>query len=189
MTEISTPETDIVESTPSLPESSTTPHSRRRVGRRFVTHSTLAVLIVGAAGGLGYLRWQQWSLESSGSAVQSSIAAASEAAVAILSYQPDTVEQDLTEAESKLTGAFRDSYRSLTQDVVIPGAREKRVSAEASVPAAASVSATPNGAVVLVFVNQTLIVGDDPPTASTSSVRVTMDHVDGKWLVSGFDPV
>ncbi|KRD06096.1 hypothetical protein ASE48_16245 [Mycobacterium sp. Root265] len=179
----------MVESTPSPAESATAPQPRSRVGRKFLTYGALAVLIVGAAGGLGYLRWQQWSLESSGSAAQSSFAAASEAAVAILSYQPDTVEQDLTEAESKLTGAFRDSYRSLTKDVVIPGARDKGVSAEASVPAAASVSATPNRAVVLVFVNQTLIVGDDPPTASTSSVRVTMDHVDGKWLVSGFDPV
>ena len=43
--------------------------------------------------------------------------------------------------------------------MVIPGAKEKQISAVATVPAAASVSAEPNHAVVLVFVNQTVVVG------------------------------
>jgi len=57
------------------------------------------------------------------------------------------------------------------------------------VPAAASVSATANHAVTLLFVNQTAVVDKDPPTDSLSSVRVTLDKVDGRWLISGFDPV
>jgi Mce-associated membrane protein len=57
------------------------------------------------------------------------------------------------------------------------------------VPAAASVSATPNHAVVLLFVNQTAVVDKSPPADSVSSVRVTLDKVDGRWLISGFDPV
>ena len=55
--------------------------------------------------------------------------------------------------------------------------------------AAASVSATPNHAVTLLFVNQTAVVDKDPPSDSTTSVRVTMDKVAGRWLISGFDPV
>jgi Mce-associated membrane protein len=106
-----------------------------------------------------------------------------------LSYRRDTVENDLAAAESKLTGSFRDSYISLTKDVVIPGAKQKQVSAEASVPAAASVSTSADHAVVLVFVNQMLVMGSDAPTSTTSSVRVTLDRVSGNWLVSGFDPV
>jgi Mce-associated membrane protein len=57
------------------------------------------------------------------------------------------------------------------------------------VPDAASVSATENHAVVLVFVNQTTTIGTDAPTASTSTVRVTLDKVDDRWLISQFDPV
>ncbi|MBB5163651.1 hypothetical protein [Mycobacterium sp. AZCC_0083] len=41
-----------------------------------------------------------------------------------------------------------------TRDVVVPGAKERQVSAAATVPAAASVSE--NQAVVLLFVNQTV---------------------------------
>ena len=73
--------------------------------------------------------------------------------------------------------------------VVIPGAREKKISAVAQVPAASSVSASPAHAVALLFVNQTVTIGKDAPTNTTSSVRVTLDKVGGKWLVSGFEPV
>lgn len=59
----------------------------------------------------------------------------------------------------------------------------------ATVPAAASVSATGEHAIVLLFVNQTIIVSQDPPTSTASSVRVTLDKVDGRWLISRFDPV
>jgi len=43
--------------------------------------------------------------------------------------------------------------------------------------------------VVLVFVDQTTTIGNDAPSQSTSSVRVTLDKVDGRWLISQFDPV
>lgn len=59
----------------------------------------------------------------------------------------------------------------------------------ASVPAGASMSANPKHAVVLVFVNQTVTIGKEKPTNSASSVRVTLDKIGDRWLVSGFDPV
>ena len=51
------------------------------------------------------------------------------------------------------------------------------------------VSADPTHAVVLVFVNQTVVVGEDAPTDTSSSVRVTLDKIDGRWLISEFEPV
>ena len=70
-----------------------------------------------------------------------------------------------------------------------PGRQQKQISATATVPAAASTSATAGHAVVLLFVNQAIIVGRDAPTSTASSVRVTLDKVDGRWLISRFDPV
>jgi Mce-associated membrane protein len=61
------------------------------------------------------------------------------------------------------------------------------VSAVATVPAAASVSE--NHAVVLLFVNQTVNMGNIAPTHTASSVRVPLDKIGGRWLISGFDPV
>jgi len=151
----------------------------------------LALLLVLAA---GFLKWQDNSMRDgdlarSMSPARQSVQAAKDSTIALLSYRPDTVEQQLTAARDLLTADFRDQYTSLTNDVVIPGAKQKQISAVATVPAAASVSADQNHAVVLVFVNQTVIVGQDTPTDTASSVRVTLEKVGDRWLIAKFDPV
>jgi Mce-associated membrane protein len=139
--------------------------------------------------GAGYLKWMDNSVRDSQTARIESTQAAKDSTIALLSYKPDTVEQQLNGARDLLTGDFRDQYTSLIHDVVIPGAKQKQISAVATVPAIASVSAKPNHAVVLVFVNQTVVIGQDAPTDTASSVRVTLDKVGDRWLISKFDPV
>ncbi|MCV7022613.1 hypothetical protein H7I77_04500 [Mycolicibacterium novocastrense] len=146
----------------------------------------LALLLAGAA---GYLKWVDNSVRNADAARAESVQVAKDSTVAMLSYKPDTVEQQLNDARSLLTGEFEESYTGLITDVVIPGAQQKQISAVASVPAAASVSAGPDEAVVLVFVNQTVVMGQDAPTDTASSVRVTLEKIDGRWLISKFDPV
>jgi Mce-associated membrane protein len=146
----------------------------------------VALLLALAA---GYLKWMDNSVRNSDVARDESVQAAKDSTTALLSYKPETVEQQLGAARDLLTGDFRDSYTSLTNDVVIPGAKQKQIAAVATVPAVASVSANLNHAVVLVFVNQTVIVGQDAPTDTASSVRVTLDRIGDRWLISKFDPV
>jgi Mce-associated membrane protein len=145
-----------------------------------------ALLLAGAA---GYLKWADGSARDAEMARAQSVQAAIDSTMAMLSYRPDTVESNLAAARDRMTGAFRDSYSSLTHDVVIPGAKQRQISAVATVPAAASVSATPSHAVVLVFVDQTAVVGNDPPTDTASSVKVTLEKVQHRWLISQFEPV
>jgi Mce-associated membrane protein len=152
----------------------------------FAVLPALALLLAAAA---AFLNWQDQSARQSDTARNESVQVARESTIKLLSYQPDTVEQDLGSARDLLTGTFRDSYTQLTNDVVIPGAKQQRISAVANVPAVASISADAAHAVALVFVNQTVIVGDSPPTATNSSVKVTLDKVGDRWLISAFDPV
>ncbi|UXA15632.1 hypothetical protein KXD97_30940 [Mycobacterium sp. SMC-8] len=156
---------------------------------RVVAFAVLPALALVLALGAGYLKWRDNSIRNSEVAAAMSVQAARDSTIALLSYKPDTVEQQLGAARELLTGEFRDAYTSLTKDVVIPGAKEKQISAVASVPAAASVSATPSEAVVLLFVNQTVSVGADAPTDTASSVRVTLEKDGDRWLISKFDPV
>jgi Mce-associated membrane protein len=156
---------------------------------RAVAFGLLPALALLLAAGAAYLKWRDASIRDADVARVESVQAARDSTVALLSYQPDKVDQQLGAARNLLTGQFRDSYTSLTHDVVIPGAKQKKISAVASVPAVASVSAAPSHAVALVFVDQTVIVGNDAPTATASSVRVTLDKINGRWLISGFDPV
>ncbi len=137
----------------------------------------------------GFSKWQDSSVRATEDTRLESVQAAKDSTVALLSYRPDTVEKDLAAARDRLTGSFRDSYSSLTHDLVIPGAKQKQISAVVSVPAVASVSASADHAVVLVFVNQTIVVGSDAPTATASSVKVSLDKIGGRWLISDFTPV
>ena len=137
----------------------------------------------------GFLKYVDNSVRDNKTAGIESVQAAKDSTVALLSYKPETVEKQLGDARSLLTGELQQSYTDLTTNVVIPGAKQQQISASARVPAAASVSADPNHAVVLVFVNQTVVIGTGAPSDTASSVRVTLDKVGDKWLISKFDPV
>ncbi|WP_428343188.1 hypothetical protein [Mycobacterium sp.] len=163
--------------------------TRRTSWSKVMAFGVLPGLTMVLAMTAGFVKWHQSSARDDNLARIESVTTAREATVTMLSYQPDTVAKKLGAARDQLTGPFRDSYASLTNDVVIPGAKQKQITALASVPAVASVSANSNRAVALVFVNQTLTIGADAPTETASAVRVTMEKVGNRWLVSGFDPV
>jgi Mce-associated membrane protein len=164
---------------------------RRQGGRwvRILAYGLLPGLAFVLAGGAGYFKWQYDSARDAVATQTQSVAAAEESTIAMLSYQPDNAEKELTAARDRLTGSFRDSYSALIHDLVIPGAKQKHISAMATVPAAASVSATAGHAVVLVFVDQSITVGTDSPTSTASSVKVTLDKLGEQWLISDFTPV
>ena len=168
----------------STPAKSTAGLSLDRVA--FVVLPAVALLL---AAGAGYLKWEYASRQDSQRAAVESVTAAADTTAAILSYKPDSVDKERSAARDRLTGSFLESYTTLVNDVVIPGAKQKKITAVAQVPAAASVSATPSHAVVLVFVNQATAIGNDPATNTASSVRVTLDKIGDRWLVSGFDPI
>lgn len=163
---------------------------RRRLTRtRLVVFGLLPAIVLLLAAGAAYARWRDVSVREAQLAGIAAVQSARDGTVALLGYRPDTVENDLTAARERLTGTFRDSYTSLTEQVVIPGAQQKLITAIAKVPAAALVSATASHAVVLVFVDQTTTIGNGSPSDTASSVRVTLDKINNKWLISGFDPV
>jgi len=157
--------------------------------QRILAFGLLPGLALIIAIGAGYLKWQDNSAQLEAAASRQGVQAAVESTIALLSYKPDTVDTDLTAARDRLTGTFRDDYTKLINEVVIPGSKQKHISAVATVPAAGPVSASENQATVLVFVNQTVAVGNDPPTNTASSIRITLDKVHDRWLISQFDPV
>lgn len=164
--------------------------TRRPAVLRWVAYLVLPLLVVAAALGVGFLKWQLDSAAvPSGGTAAAPVAAATEGVVAMLSYRPDRVREDLTAAGERMTGEFRTEYTTLINDVVAPGAEEQRISAVAAVPAAALVSADADRARVLVYIDQTTTVGAEPPTETRSSAHVEMERVGNTWLIAGFEPV
>jgi Mce-associated membrane protein len=171
------------------PAAGSTASSRKSRWTRWLGYGVLPAVALLLALGAGYVKWQDGTARDAEVARSESTQAAIDSTIAMLSYRADTADHDLSAACERLTGRFREAYSSLINDVVIPGAKQKNISAVATVPAASSVFATTNHAVVLVFVNQTTLVGNEPPTTTTSTVRVTLSKVGPRWLVSGFTPI
>ncbi|OBJ51654.1 hypothetical protein A9W95_21895 [Mycobacterium sp. 1423905.2] len=170
-------------------DAATSRDRRPIVWSRVVAFGVLPGLALMLGLAAGYFKWVEVSATEVAKARTDSVRAASEDAVALLSYQAESVDKELGSARERLTGDFKDAYTALTREVVIPGAKQKHISAIAKVSAAGSVSATTEHAVVLLYVNQTVTIGDGAPTDTQPVIRVTLEKVKNRWLVSRFDPV
>lgn len=163
---------------------------RSRVG--IVGIALLAVALVASAGVAAWLYFSQYRPDQQIDAAASKIAldAATNGTVALLSYSPDSLDKDFASAKTHLTGDFLSYYTQFTEQIVTPAAQQKSVKTSASVVRAAVAELHPNSAVVLVFVNQTTTSKENPDGAfAASSVKVSLNKVDGTWLISSFDPV
>jgi Mce-associated membrane protein len=117
------------------------------------------------------------------------IKAASEGTVALLSYTPDTVDNDLAAAKSHLTGEYLRYFGDFGRYFLAPAVRQRNVKATASVVRTAMAELRPNSAVVLEFVHQTTVSKDKPePALTTNNVRVTLSKIEGAWLITKFEP-
>ena len=151
-----------------------------------------AALVLGllAAGGLaGWLYFTQYrpDTQTDGAVAQSVVNAARDGTVALLSYKPDTLNQDFAAAKSHLTGDFLNYYDQFTKEVVTPAAQTKGVT---QVAGAAVSELHPDKAVVLVFINQATTSKERPdPAMASSSAKVSLAKVHGDWLITKFDPL
>ncbi|KWX67963.1 hypothetical protein [Mycobacterium sp. NAZ190054] len=164
----------------------------RRSMRGPVTAALLAVALLASAGMAGWLYLNDYrpDQQTDPAAAQVALDAAKTGTVALLSYSPESLDQDFANAKSKLTGDFLSYYTQFTEQIVTPAAKEKSVKTAASVVRAAVSEIEPAAAEVLVFINQTTTSKENPDGAfAASSVRVGLKKIDGNWLIESFDPV
>jgi Mce-associated membrane protein len=169
-----------------------TPPPARRGVWSLVGIGVLAVLLVASCGLTAWLYFHTYrpDQQTGKAASDTALSAAKDGTVAVLSYSPDNLDKDLDSAKSHLTGDFLTYYSQFTDQVVRPAVKTKQVSTSANIVRAAVSEMHPDQAKVLVFVNQTTTSSDrNEPSQSASSVIVTLNKVDGKWLISAFDPV
>ncbi|TCK01290.1 h domain protein [Nocardia alba] len=144
----------------------------------------LAAVVLGVS---GYQLWQQDRTEQ---ARTDAMSTASRTVSAMFTYEPATVDTELPRAADNLTEKFRGEYLTLIQQAIAPGAKEKQLTVKATTQAEGVVSADPDKAVVLLYLNQLTTSKDSPQgTTSGSRVRVSLDKSDNRWLVSQVTPV
>lgn len=115
--------------------------------------------------------------------------AASDGAVKVLTYSPETIEGDLAEAKTFLTGDFLAYYTDFTNQVVVPAVKQKAVKTSTVIAGAAVDRVSFESASVLIFANQTTTSAERPePSVAASSVLVSMTKVGDRWLINKFEP-
>jgi Mce-associated membrane protein len=152
----------------------------------------LAAALTASAGLAGWLYVNEYrpDQETDPAAAKVALDAATSGTIALLSYSPESLDQDFAAAKSRLTGDFLSYYTQFTEQIVTPAAKEKSVKTTASVVRAAVSEIEPDAAEVLVFINQTTTSKENPDGAfAASSVKVGLTKVDGAWLIESFDPV
>ncbi|MDF2828214.1 MAG: twin-arginine translocation pathway signal [Mycobacterium sp.] len=160
--------------------------------RGILIPAVLATLLLASAAFAAWVYFEQYRPDdqTSSTVAASAMDAASEGTVALLSYSPESLDQDFATAKTHLTGEFLTYYTQFTTDIVTPAAKQKDVKTSADVVRSAVSEIQPDSAVVLVFINQTTTSKENPAGSFTaSSVKVGMTKVDGKWLINAFDPV
>lgn len=167
----------------------------RRVGRSVLT-TVLGLVLVAALIMAAVLGWQYRQGRQAEQARGEALAAARKAAPVVLSYDYRHLDRDFARARALLTGHFRDQYGRTTKTVVAPTATRYHGVVKATVatpsdggtPAASVVSATPDKAVVLLFVNQvTQSTQVAEPRLDLNRVRLTLTRTSDSWKVSGVD--
>jgi Mce-associated membrane protein len=166
--------------------------ARRRLAAIPLIPAALVLALLAAGGLAGWLYFTQYrpDTQTDDAVAQSVVNAARDGTVALLSYKPDTLNQDFAAAKSHLTGDFLNYYDQFTKEVVTPAAQTKGVTTTAQVAGAAVSELNPDKAVVLVFINQATTSKERPdPAMASSSAKVSLAKVHGDWLITKFDPL
>jgi Mce-associated membrane protein len=176
----------------SAPKDDEAPAPRRRLRAVPLIPLGLVLGLLAAGGLTGWLYFTQYrpDTQTDDAVAQRVVNAARDGTVALLTYKPETLDQDFAAAKSHLAGEFLKYYDQFTKDVVRPAAQTKGVTTTAQVVGAAASELHPDSAVVLVFVNQASTSKERPdPSMSSSSVLVSLNKMHGDWLITKFDPI
>lgn len=180
---------DSVETASSGEVATPVPEKSVLAGWRSIVAVVLVAAALGTAAGLFYFQFRP-DQHYGDAAEHRVIQAASDGAVAVLSYAPGTFDRDFATAKSHLTGEFLDHYSKFADQLVRPMAQQKQITASAEVIRAAVVELRRDSAVVLAFIDQSTASTEKPePVKTATSVLVTLTKVNGSWLIATFEPV
>ncbi|GAC1374108.1 MAG: hypothetical protein NVSMB4_01310 [Acidimicrobiales bacterium] len=145
---------------------------------------TTLLMAVAAA----FVWYQVHEHDASERARRAALESSRDAARVLFSYDYRTLAKDFSAGRAVATGRFRQQYADTTSKVVSPVAAQKQAVVKADVVAAGVVRASPDTVVTIVFVNQVTTSSlTSGPKIDLSRVRMTLQNVDGRWLVSNVE--
>ncbi|MEU8897832.1 h domain protein [Nocardia sp. NPDC048505] len=161
-----------------------------KLGTRGLIAAVAGVLVAAALVVIGINGYRYWDDRRAEQARGEVVDVAARSVSAMFTYDFNTVDKELPKAADALSPKFREDYLKLINQAIAPGAKDKQLTVRATTQAGGVVSAEPEHAVVLLFLNQVTTSKDSPQgTTSGSRVRVTLDKSGDRWLVDAVTPV
>ncbi len=158
----------------------TTEEAKPRASRRILA-GALVLLYLVTLGGAGFLGWQLWQQHQVARAGEDARQAAVTYAQILTSIDSGKVDENFAQVLDGATGEFKDMYSQSSvqlRQLLI----DNKAAAHGIVTESAVQSATKDKVVVLLFVDQSVQNTNVPdPRIDRSRVKMTMEHVDGRW--------
>lgn len=108
----------------------------------------------------------------------------------LLAYRHTTLAAELADEKKWLTDDFAKTYSGLVNDRVAPAAAKAKVTTTAAVVAAGVEDASDDEVTLLLFVNVVTNSSElRAPRVTGGRLEVSMEHVDGHWLIDALDPI
>lgn len=140
------------------------------------------VVVLACAGYEGWLLFQRHQMDV---AAQQALAAAEKYVVTLTSVDSDTLDKHVADVLDGSTGEFNDNYTKTTSGQHGRQIVNNKVKTHGKVVESAVKSAATNKVQVLLMVDQSVSSLATPePQIDRSRIKMTMQKVDGRWLVS-----
>lgn len=107
----------------------------------------------------------------------------------LLSYTPTNLEASLEEELDLTTGRFRETYRDLIEETVVPAQAEQKATVVARTGGVGVVEGDRDRVRLLLFVNVSTTRGSDDPEVVASRLEVEAVRVDDRWKIAALDGI
>jgi Mce-associated membrane protein len=159
---------------------------RRRATRiRWLVAAALIAVLTGAAGHVGWQRFHQHQKEV---AAQQALAAAEKYVVTLTSLDSNGIDKHVADVLDGSTGEFGDNYAKSTSGQHRQAIIDNKVTTRGWVVESAVKSVTTNKVQVLLMVDQSVnSLASPEPQIDRSRIKMTMQKVGDRWLVSNIE--
>jgi Mce-associated membrane protein len=162
-------------------------HRERRPVSLAVIALVPVVVVLAVAAVILFLRWQ--SGKAADSARTAAVTAANQEVPALLSYSYGSFGAALAKAKADTTPQFGATYTKLMSGQVESQATKDQVVTQATVSGTAIETSGSGSVTLLMFLNQqTKTNAKAQAVLNDTAVRVTMQSVNGTWLVGNLAP-
>jgi Mce-associated membrane protein len=151
----------------------------------------LTVLLVISAIAVAYLARQVIGDSRAQQDQDEALTAARTSAVTVLTFDPEHVNDQLAQARKVISGAFAANFDQTASKYILPAAQQGGLGMKSEViRAAVTGSPRPDQIDVLLLMKQVSTLKDKQQARTDpNQVKITMTKSDGRWLISGMQPL